>query len=470
MQRFLKFPIFIFLIFPIFIFHIFNLNHQVINTENILFPLFLSCIFSCFIYLFLRFGLKQIKYHFFGLILLICILFYGVQYDLVEYLYYKGYWPFEHIHRNLLVFQIILLISSFYFIKKSDRDFSNVTKTVNFITLVLFSFNFLSFGSKILFNKKEVVVIHKDIESKKYPNIYYVILDGYANETVLKKYYHFNNRHFIQSLEKLNFYVQKHSYSNYYGTNLSLGSTLNMNTKANNSIYNNQVFKILKKHNYKINIIKSGYSVTEKFENVDSYIETKGLNEIERTILNLTIFRLDDVIGNNIFNRINSQFDAFDKIPCKGNNFNFIHIVSPHPPFVFKRNGKKVTNLNNKKNYWEPKAMYVDQLEYISNRLLTKIKKIRKKDSTAIILIQSDHGPYITSKNKQNLFEARSMILNAIYANDQLKHRFKQTKSSVNTFIHVFNELFDAQLEKQKDIKIGKEIFLKDIRINKNCK
>ncbi len=60
------------------------------------------------------------------------------------------------------------------------------------------------------------------------PNIYYIILDGYARDDVLQEYFDFDNRPFVKELEKRGFYVARQSTSNYMLTFLSLTSSLDM--------------------------------------------------------------------------------------------------------------------------------------------------------------------------------------------------------------------------------------------------
>jgi hypothetical protein len=59
------------------------------------------------------------------------------------------------------------------------------------------------------------------------PDIYYVILDGYAREDILQEVYQFENSEFIGSLEEQGFFVAKESQSNYIQTSLSLASSMN---------------------------------------------------------------------------------------------------------------------------------------------------------------------------------------------------------------------------------------------------
>ena len=60
------------------------------------------------------------------------------------------------------------------------------------------------------------------------PDIYFIVLDGYARADVLAKYYGFDNGPFLEGLRQRGFQVSEASRSNFYWTFLSIGSSLNL--------------------------------------------------------------------------------------------------------------------------------------------------------------------------------------------------------------------------------------------------
>src|SRR5690606_9774336 len=60
------------------------------------------------------------------------------------------------------------------------------------------------------------------------PDIYYVIMDGYARSDTLKRDYGYDNSQFEGFLKEKGFHVIEDSRSNYRWTFLSLASSLNM--------------------------------------------------------------------------------------------------------------------------------------------------------------------------------------------------------------------------------------------------
>jgi hypothetical protein len=462
-----------FLIIPYVIFYTIAKNYKDISLYMSYRPLLIGFLCSVLIFVVSKIILKDNKKTaLFSFLFLLFLASYGVRYDFLEGLYYNGYWPFGHIHRILILSDIIILILLLIFIKRTKKSLLGINAFLNTTFILLISYNLFI----CLFNysqTKEKNVNAKVISKseKKLPNIYYFILDGYANNITLKKHYNYDNKKFLSFLEKEKFLVQDSVYSNYYATDESLKSTLNMDLYSTNSIYDNAVFKTLKENGYNINILKSGYTVTANFKNADVLYQPEGLNELERNLLEHTVFRLDDIIGSTVYNRLKNQLKSIDLfISSKPNQFNFIHIVAPHPPYVFDRNGKKIISINKSVNNWEPKERYVDQLVYISKVIKEKVLKIKKTDKNSIIILQSDHGPYISLKNKEEVFESRALILNAVYGSEKLKEKFMQSRTSVNTFIHVINSIFESKLPLQRDEFAGKKELMESITFKQKIK
>ena len=76
---------------------------------------------------------------------------------------------------------------------------------------------------------REVDALRKEADrGSRKPDIYYLILDGYANSSTLKEVYGYDNQGFEDYLEEKGFKVASESRSNYAITALSLASSLNM--------------------------------------------------------------------------------------------------------------------------------------------------------------------------------------------------------------------------------------------------
>ena len=58
-------------------------------------------------------------------------------------------------------------------------------------------------------------LIHHRMKSDQFPDIYYIILDGYAHFDTLRNIYGYDNSLFYDFLEKNGFYIPDNSLSNY---------------------------------------------------------------------------------------------------------------------------------------------------------------------------------------------------------------------------------------------------------------
>src|SRR5205814_2225442 len=100
------------------------------------------------------------------------------------------------------------------------------------------------------------------------PDIYYIILDGYAHDSTLASAYNYKNNSLTAFLKRNAFYIADSSRTNYMNTSGSLGCSLNFdyaeNIKEERPLYKSEVSKYLKKKGYRIVHLNSGYDVTGK--------------------------------------------------------------------------------------------------------------------------------------------------------------------------------------------------------------
>ncbi len=401
---------------------------------------------------------------------------YGVLYDFLENLYYSGYWPLKNIHRYAIILYVIYIVTVVCFVNKKIVVGTRVNYFLNILILFLLCFNVIKLVLNSINIKHQNSIVVEGLKynpNKKLPNIYYMVLDGYANEHILKKHYNYDNSAFISFLTTNNFYVADSSFSNYYSTSPSLSATFNMEYHLKDSVVNyfekirtNKVLAVLKQEGYKTYRLQSGYAVTSGFSQIDSIIKIKAPNEFERSILKYSICRLDDLFGFIPFLRLKSQIEMLDVVANLNSvapKFIFIHIVAPHPPYVFNENGKRTFSIKDGDNSWEPKKNYIAQLKYINKISQNFISAIINKDSNAVFILQSDHGPWLTSKNADDVFDTRSKILNCIRFGNSKKHTYlTKNISSVNTFRAVFKTYLDSTYTLIANEEAGKENLVKE--------
>jgi len=404
------------------------------------------------------------------------------------------------------VFSLALILFVWLIIKTS----ANLNFITHIINLTAFSLILLSCFSIIKFSLEtgKPVIPEADLEKRisaaniktdNLPDIYYIILDGYAGEETLKNIYNFDNSEFLNFLRSKGFFIASKSRSNYIHTALSLASSLNMNylhdffnksySKDNSMrimfdlINNNITQRILKKIGYTTININSGSALTTHNPFSDINIEPDKLNEFNIILLQTTvIFPLIELFGySNHFRRhIKNTFNIITEISkLKNTTYTFSHILVPHPPFLFSENN--LINFTKKleiENSWCNKEDYLNQLKAVN--LLTKkmVSKILEcSDRKPIIIIQADHGPASLFCEEENSWEKlkdralkeRFSILNALLLPSN-NYMLSLCHSPVNTFRIIFNDLTDNNfklLNNEYYFSIKNDIFnLKKVPFN----
>jgi hypothetical protein len=473
-----RIPFHTFFFIPFLVLFLFCHNYSQVTMAMTFRIQIFGLIISAALFWFFRLFLKQNqKSGIFTTLFLLAFFNYGVIYETLENLYYAGHWPLHNIHRYLVLTFLLLLLTGFLFFRRIKRDLSSLNFLLNITLTFLLFFNIMNVIVLELKEKKIVVALHRpeisgtEQSGENKPDIYYIIMDGYANEHVLNKYYSYDNSAFTSHLKTQGFYVADSSCSNYYYTLASLASTLNLNylNPQHNLAYllrSNFLFHTLKQHGYEITNLRSGYSITSTFADSDLTVPVSGPNEFERAFLKYTLLRLDDLMGVFSYIRLKSQFKILNKFagPSDKPKMYFIHIVSPHPPFVFTAKGNFRFQNNHSGNFWEPRNYYTDQLQYTTTQVQGFIDDILKRNRKIppIIILQSDHGPWISSKITGEVFEARSMILNAFFVPESCKKQLYPSISSVNTFRVVLASLLKIKLDLLPDTKAGKAFLDKD--------
>ncbi len=316
------------------------------------------------------------------------------------------------------------------------------------------------------------------------PDIYYIILDAYASDHILKKIYKYNNHEFTDYLEKNGFYIANHSQSNYATTFMSLASSLNMEYVDNivaqmnseskdrsifyNMIENSRVTNFLKSKGYKIVHFGSGWEGTNFNRYADVHFNCGWIDEFMMVLIRTTV--MDYFLGKQLIEhdaryRILQNFKKLAKIAdgIKGPKFVFIHFVCPHPPFIFDADGSKLrkTELEMDGRTWNNHESYIRQLRFVNGKVEKLIDRILSKSKTApVIILQADHGtaslgrpspPLEMTAKVKEILEERLRIFNAYYLPGGENPALYSAITPVNTFRIVFNKYFNTNYPLLKD-------------------
>ena len=327
-------------------------------------------------------------------------------------------------------------------------------------------------------------------DGRELPNIYYIVMDGYARNDVLKEWYAYDNQPFLDRLAARKFFIASKAKSNYCQTGLSLSSTLNMGYLTNvsektrrtnsrvpliKSIYANTVCRKLRKLGYKIVCYSSGYHMTAKIEEA-IYPKAEWLDEFQRGLLEITPLASEtkgsrdgrgpfEAHRRRILYTLDHLGDADDTDKPL---FVFAHVVSPHPPFVFDASGnpRKVSTFfqhSDGSDWYESgegtvrdyRQRYSDQLKFMDTKLERAIDAILAKSTRpTIIILQGDHGPgsLLDWKNAANTnMTERLSILSSYYFPDANYDLLHEKITPVNTFRVIFRQYFGEKIDPLED-------------------
>lgn len=329
------------------------------------------------------------------------------------------------------------------------------------------------------------------------PDIFYLILDGYARQDVLNDLYACDNSAFLTALDDLGFYVAGESRSNYLMSVLSMASSLNMEyldgvaegmgassddlRPLADMLAHSRLREFLRARGYRMVAFDSGWPLTQ-VEDADVYLSPDALsrsstvlfgppNEFELLLLRSTLLRsLLDRYQSEVrtvdspleapFSRQRERLlfslDELDSIPgWDGDYFVFAHLVIPHPPFVFGPNGEPILH-DREYSFSDGSAFegtrqeyiqgYCGQVAFISTQIQSLARRlIETSDPPPVIILQADHGPRLNldwhDAGRTDMREAFS-ILNAYYFMGQDAPALYPSITPVNTFRVLLNQLF----------------------------
>jgi hypothetical protein len=159
--------------------------------------------------------------------------------------------------------------------------------------------------------------------------------------------------------------------------------------------------------------LSTNWTITEN-ETTNHYLHAYPvmLSDFEGYVLGVTPLKMiTPVLGNFVSPPtaeghravIRYDFETLGKLPSlPGPKFVFAHIISPHPPFVFDRQGNPAdtgpTFTFQDANEFtgtraEYRRKYVEQVQFVNDQLRKTIDAILAESATPpIIILQADHG------------------------------------------------------------------------------
>ncbi len=412
--------------------------------------------------------------------------------------------PLERIHALLSGLTLLgVLGGSWALSRLADRRAAGVARALNVaacILLFLVAARMLAAGGNAAAQPRQAAMPTGNATATNagsLPDIYYIVLDGYARADVLERHYGFDNRGFLSGLQDRGFIVSDASSSNYYWTFLSLSSSLNFDyvqnlldgtaaTSHNRAaayelIRRNAAADFLRRRGYRVVHVQSTWGATRTNPYADEEISCRGGlfgDEFLRAVAEASWLKVMHARASLDLARChNSNFDSLEALgAAPGPKFVFAHVLLPHHPYLFDHTGRvlREANLSNQfefqKRLWERKHEYLEQLQYVNARMLRALESILARSSPSpVIIVQSDHGPQLVDElTEEERMRVRFANLAAYHLPGAPPELMPADGSPVNLFRRLFNHYFDAGLELVPDrhfvSSFGRPFALREVR------
>lgn len=421
-------------------------------------------------------------------------------------------------HRHLLmlwgIFLFVGIVAAYRISKKSEKRISYIA---NIVAATLVFISCVQIGLyKIEMNIRNqpvpdhlasfAIELGGIMPPKTLPDIYYIVVDGYASEWAHKNVFKNDISDFTGYLTEHGFYTVPHSTTNYSRTSYSLPSTFNMeylDTLAGSSkqevidstlldlIENNRLINFMKGEGYRTIFVGSPSVLTINNKYADENINylplgsefgemlfhTTVMKPIAEKMENLEVFDLRKVH----WKRITYEVKEIERIASRPEpTFTLAHLATPHYPYVFDSDGTYVSFATEAARGMS--ESYVRETHYLNLQLETLIDSLLKEsDTPPIIIIHSDHGSgmggnllnadresgmgeklvsfYSLNKEQQNFYiKERMKNFITLHLPGVSKESIPEDLSSVNIGRVVLNAYFGTQLK----LLPNKNIFNRD--------
>jgi hypothetical protein len=313
-------------------------------------------------------------------------------------------------------------------------------------------------------------------------DIYYLVFDRYGSARSLDLLYDIDDRPFLDRLRERGFQVAPDSHANYVKTTLSLAATLNLDylddlvatqdvaSNDHGPIYerlsNHAVGRFLRDRGYRYVHVGSNYGPTASSPLADQNLRLAGPSDFVGSLYDVSalpwIARRLGIPGTTDRERryafTKYQLDTLDRLAEEsGPAFVYAHVMLPHPPYIFARDGSLVPETVDDGR--SASDGFAEQLRYLHTRVDALLDRLlaRPEAERPIIILQADEGPYPPGYGRNTVtydwstatseeLEIKYGILNAMYLPGEAAPELPPTISSVNTFRLVFDAYFGVDL------------------------
>jgi len=312
------------------------------------------------------------------------------------------------------------------------------------------------------------------------PDIYLILLDGYARADALQQVFGLDEEPFLSGLESRGLRVSSRAITQYATTVQVLMAMFNMqllediprlqpvfngtNTEVvealtHEIVEDNQLFDTLYSMGYEIDNVTSGFADVS-IRTADHQYSSGTLNEVELGMLSRSILGdLVDVVApdlissqqrTRILRNLSTATELAQNRPGHP-RFIFVHVPSPHPPWVFNADGgpRQVTNIEN--IYAEDpagtgltedqlKAGYAGAVQAIQGPVLDTIDAIERSSAEPpVIILFGDHGSWVGARPGDDRLRFLPLLAAKVPGVDR---PFADDEALVNVFPDLLNAKF----------------------------
>lgn len=256
------------------------------------------------------------------------------------------------------------------------------------------------------------------------PDIYWIILDRYGSEDVVREYYDHDISPFVKQLGERGFYVAGEATSNYLKTYPSLLAARNMDYLDGDELRSRaatgddwspmyrdfsasfRLLEYLRPLGYRFIYSGSHWEYTASHPEADvNYVYDGDQDEFLDALGEASLLQAAELLGGNApldwreryWLRTHFQWDSLHDTTRLGSpKFVHAHLALPHSPYIFEPDGSFVPPDVERERTKEEN--YANNVEFANASVLELVDAVLagEPDNPPIIVIQSDEGPFPT--------------------------------------------------------------------------
>jgi hypothetical protein len=320
------------------------------------------------------------------------------------------------------------------------------------------------------------------------PDVYWIVLEEYGSQSVLRDDFHYDNSPFLDALRDRGFYIADRSTANYLKTAPSIQSARNLeyldgpalraaakDGKDWGPIFHGlqspfEVQEFLDGLGYRFIYAGTFWSPMGKHPSAEyNYVYDKLTSEFLEVLERATILRAFQELGpeapydwrRNRWNQTLYELRSVRRASELEGRPKFVHVqfALNHEPYVFHPDGSFITEQETKTRTHE--QVYIDQLMFTNSQMLAWVDQVLAvpAEKRPIIMLLADEGPWpLGYRRNERGFDWTTAtpaelrqkfgILNAIYLPDKTPEEagFYSSITPVNQFRVLFNAEFGLDL------------------------